>query len=69
MTTKLSGDRAAVVDPAYYWREIATDPPPGGAKVQLIRKQAGVAQYGTFGAEAARWYTHWAPLPVFRKHA
>lgn len=65
MTTRLSNDKAAVVDSAYHWREIATDPPASGAKVQLIRREAGVAQYGTYLASNT-WYTHWAPLPTFK---
>jgi hypothetical protein len=64
LTTKLTSDNAAVVDSEYYWREISSDPPPTGAKVQLINRRAGVAQYGTY-SHKDDWYTHWAPLPVF----
>lgn len=63
-TTKLTSDRAALVDAEYHWREIATDPPPCGVKIQLINKQAGIAQYGTY-TRHNDWYTHWAPLPTF----
>lgn len=66
MTTRLNTDKSAVVDSEYYWREIATEPPPRGAKLQLINFKAGIAQYGIY-TSANDWYTHWAPLPVFKK--
>jgi hypothetical protein len=66
MDTNLTADRAALVDREYHWRDILTDPPPGGAKAQLINKAAGVAQYGSYNPRDT-WYTHWAPLPTFKK--
>jgi hypothetical protein len=64
MTARLSTDRAAVVDGDYHWREIATDPPRRGAKVQLINRRLGVAVYGAWTPKDTQW-THWAPLPTF----
>jgi hypothetical protein len=63
--TRLTTDRTAVVDGAYRWREI-DDSTPKGVKLQLIRQGAGVAIYGTLGT-STDWFTHWAPLPTFRR--
>ena len=54
---------AAHVDHAYHWREIATDPPTPGLRVQLIHKRDGVAYCGAWreGLDV----THWAALPTF----
>jgi hypothetical protein len=65
MTTKLTYDRAAVVDTIYHWREIDQHT-PRGVKLQLINRKMGVAQYSVLQANN-EWYTHWAPLPTFRK--
>lgn len=48
---------------AYRWREIASDPPTPGLRVQMIHKRDGVAYYGMWreGLDA----THWAALPTF----
>lgn len=62
---RYSSDRAAIVDDSVFWREIATDPPAEGAKLQLINRSAGVAQYGTYSRKDT-WWTHWCALPVFR---
>jgi len=54
---------AAHVDRAYHWREIASDPPTPGLRVQLIHRRDGVAYYGMWreGLDV----THWAALPTF----
>jgi len=59
----IDGTGAAHVDNAYHWREIASDPPAPGLRVQLIHKRDGVAYYGMWreGLDA----THWAALPTF----
>ena len=58
-----SGTGAAHVDRTCHWREIASDPPAPGLRVQLIHKRDGVAYYGMWreGLDA----THWAALPTF----
>ena len=63
MTLKISPTTAS--DTAYHWRDIASDPPPQGVKLQLINERYGVAAYGTW-KPASDW-THWAPLPTFKK--
>ena len=63
MTLKVSPTTAA--DTAYHWRDIASDPPPQGVKLQLINERYGVAVYGTW-KPASDW-THWAPLPTCKK--
>lgn len=60
-------DRAAVVDPDYFWRRIDSGAPLG-AKVQLINERSGVAVYGVLSAKES-FFTHWAPLPKFRREA
>ena len=63
MTIKVSPTTAA--DTAYHWRAIASDKPPQGVKLQLINDRYGVAVYGTWHP-GSDW-THWAPLPTFKK--
>ncbi len=65
MTLKVSPTTAA--DTAYHWRSIAIDSPPQGVKLQLINDRYGVATYGTWHT-GSDW-THWAPLPTFKKEA
>lgn len=61
---KSTSDRAATVDTAYHWRPVGPDT-PRGTKVQLINRRFGIAVYGQF-QPGANW-THWAPLPTFKK--
>lgn len=63
MTTHITTDRAAVVDGTYHWRPIDADT-PRGVKLQLVRREAGVAVYGTLN-NGNTFFTHWAPLPTF----
>ena len=60
----INTDNTVAVDREYYWRPIAQC--PLGVKVQLINRRYGVAAYGTYNGKDGFW-THWAPLPVFRK--
>lgn len=53
----------AIVDTKYHWRKIDGNT-PRNSKLQLINRSAGVATYGTLGADPGHW-THWAPLPTF----
>lgn len=62
---KHTNDKAAAVDTSYPWLPIDKDT-PRGTKLQLIRKPAGVAQYGKLGSNDD-WFTHWAPLPTFKE--
>jgi hypothetical protein len=64
MPRDLDSSRQAAVDREYYWLPIESC--PMGVKVQLINKEYGVAVYGQYRPKEVFW-THWAPLPVFRK--
>lgn len=61
---EVNTDNTVAVDREYYWRPIAEC--PLGVKVQLINRRYGVAVYGNHNGKD-RFWTHWAPLPVFRK--
>jgi hypothetical protein len=62
-TVTQTTDRAAVVDKGYHWRLI-DERTPRGTKLQLVRRDAGVALYGVLGSDND-FFTHWAPLPTF----
>jgi len=62
-TVTQTTDRAAVVDKGYHWRLI-DERTPRGTKLQLVRRDAGVALYGVLGSDN-EFFTHWAPLPTF----
>jgi hypothetical protein len=65
MPLKFNKDKAAVVNTETFWIEITeTNKPVTGARYQLIRKDAGVAQIAPFRDDG--WYTHYAGLPKFR---
>lgn len=66
MTT--DSTKSAVVDPSYHWRLI-DEHTPLGVKLQLIRREAGVASYGTLASQHVMFWTHWAPLPTFAPEA
>ena len=59
----LNTDQTVAIDREYHWREIDKDT-PRGVKLQLIDRSAGVAHYGHY---TGHHFTHWAPLPTFRK--
>lgn len=65
MNTSPNSDRTAVVDRTYHWLPIDANT-PRGCKLQLIRKDDGVAHYGQLFSGDKHW-THWAPLPTFKK--
>lgn len=67
MTHKLSSDGAAVVAPEFHWIPIDSKT-PRGVKMMLISEAAGVAQIGLHLASGTH-FTHWHPLPVFRRDA
>ncbi len=60
-----STDLAASVSDGFHWMPIDANT-PRGCKLQLINEFAGVACYGSLGTADFYW-THWAPLPTFRK--
>ena len=64
MQHDINSAKTVAVDREYYWRPIDTC--PVGVKVQLINRRYGVAVYGEYRPKE-RFWTHWAPLPVFRK--
>jgi hypothetical protein len=66
MPHDVDSSRSVAVDREYYWRPIAQC--PTGVKVQLINRAYGVAAYGHYNPKEKFW-THWAPLPVFRKES
>lgn len=61
----LNGEKTVAIDREYHWREIDKDT-PRGVKLQLINKSAGVAHYSQYMGDD--YFTHWAPLPTFRKN-
>ena len=60
----LNGEKTVAIDREYHWREIDKDT-PRGVKLQLINKKYGVALYSHYMGDD--YFTHWAPLPTFRK--
>jgi hypothetical protein len=60
----IDSTHGAAVDKSYHWRPI-DDNTPMGVKIQLINEHTGVAVYGQWVGN--RFFTHWAPLPTFRK--
>lgn len=60
----LNADHTVAIDRQYHWRKIDKDT-PRGVKLQLIDRSAGVAHYGHYTGNDS--FTHWAPLPTFRK--
>jgi hypothetical protein len=62
---KLTHDRAAAVDTGTHWLDAKALPPPQGPKMLMIDKALGVAVLGSWRANDG--WTHWAPLPTFKK--
>ncbi len=58
-----NANKTVAIDPSYHWRPIDADT-PRGVKVQVINRQANVAQYSIVFTNNVFW-THWAPLPTF----
>lgn len=63
--TDVNTNNTVAIDRDYHWREIDTET-PRGVKLQLINRAAGVALYATYNG-TDKHFTHWAPLPTFRK--
>lgn len=63
MTHKINTSRTAAVSPVVHWLPIDQHTPQG-VKLQLISRQSGIAQHGTYKV-GELFYTHWAPLPTF----
>ena len=63
-THRPSTDRAATVSNEVHWIEIDATT-PRGTKVWLINKDAGSATQGQY--DGSNFFTHWHPLPRFRK--
>lgn len=63
--TKLSSDRAAVVDPEYHYRPIDADTPQGVLLI-LISRPLGSAMIGRLPLGRG-YFTHWSPMPTFKK--
>ena len=67
MTTSSDSTKVAVVDSDLHYRRIDKDT-QRGAKMLLIRKDAGVAQVGTLSSSNT-FFDHWFPLPTFADDA
>lgn len=61
----LNSNKTVAIDREYPWLKI-DEHTPRGVKLQLIRREAGVATYGALQSGDTFW-THWAPLPTFKK--
>jgi hypothetical protein len=61
----INSTNTAAIDRAYHWLPI-DEHTPTGVKLQLIRQDAGVAQYGTY-KRGDTFFTHYALLPTFNK--
>jgi hypothetical protein len=63
-TSRLSSDGSTLVSDAYHWMPIANA--PLNAKLQLINRADGVANYGTITNANRHLFTHYAELPTFK---
>ena len=63
MTHKINTAGTAAVATGTHWLPIDQHTPQG-VKLQLINRQSGIAQHGTYKV-CELFYTHWAPLPTF----
>ena len=62
---KETTDKAAVVDTEYHWLDAKEHPPPLNVKMLCINRAQGVATL-SYWVTAFGW-THWSPLPTFKK--
>ena len=62
---KQTTDKAAVVDTEFHWIAVEDQPPPISTKLLLINRDYGTAVIGIW--MPSTWWTHWAPLPTFKK--
>ena len=65
MTIRTTTDRAAVVDTEFHWLDAKEHTPPLSKKILCINKWQGVAIISHW--VSAFGFTHWAPLPTFKK--
>lgn len=65
MTYKISSDGAAVVTSDTHWIPIDSNT-PRGVKLLLVSNAYGVAHVTVCMANE-KHYTHWHPLPTFKK--
>lgn len=61
-----TSNKAAMVDKDYHWIDAKETPPPKGPKMLMIDKRLGVAVLGAW-RDSDGW-SHWCPLPTFRKN-
>lgn len=64
-TYKKSSDGLATVSNETFWKPVDANT-PRGTKVWLINKSSGSATTGQYTGPDS-WFTHWFPLPRFRK--
>ena len=62
----LDSEKAAAVDRTRHYLPIDSNT-PHGVKMMLINEDSGVGCLGTLNTAAAQFFTHWAPLPVFKR--
>ena len=65
MTHKLNSDRTAAVSLDAEWLPIDAST-PRGIKMLLISVKYGIAQISTYHP-SDKYFTHWHPLPKFKK--
>jgi len=63
--TELNSDRTALINRSHKWIKIDENT-PRGAKLQLINKPSGVAQYGKYDPKDT-FFTHYYSTPTFDK--
>lgn len=62
---RISSDGAASIEPNCKWILIDSNT-PRGVKMMLINEKYGVAQASIY-LPADKYFTHWFPLPTFKK--
>ena len=66
MAITTTASKAAIVDKEYHWIDAKETPPTKGPKMLMIDKRLGVAVLGAW-RDSDGW-THWSPLPTFKKN-
>ena len=66
MTIRISTDKSCLVDTELKWQKIDKDTPIG-VKMLLINREYGCATVGIHWGYPTGVFTHWAPLPTFKK--
>jgi len=62
---KLTTDKSTAVNPDVHWLDVKEFPPPACSKLLVINRAYGVAHLSQYRHEDG--WTHWAPLPTFKK--